>query len=353
MWRKIVLWVVLVGCGFQSNAVPGDGSPGSRDSAVVEVDAASDPKPASDARVAGDARVTVDASVPVDAAVDAPPAPAGCLGQWLAGDPKIASPSELMALTTTGQERDPWISADGLTLYFSRDPQGSVKSDVVRASRSSTTQPFGNVVVPANLNTNANETRASLTADDRTLVLSSDRDGQSDIYLATRNPSEIEFPSPTTDFTANVNMPAALHLDPFLNADGTRLYLAPFSPPGQSQRIVVATRTSGNPQFSTPVAVAGIASPGANDADPAVTADERIIVFSSNRGGGGGGKTDLWYATRSDLQHDFGAPRPIPKVNGGDEDGDPMLSADGCVLYFASTRKGGGNYHLYTAKLTP
>jgi hypothetical protein len=33
------------------------------------------------------------------------------------------------------------------------------------------------------------------------------------------------------------------------------------------------------------------------------------------------------------------------------DDGDPMLSADGCELYFSSTRTG-GDYDLYVAQIT-
>jgi Tol biopolymer transport system component len=41
---------------------------------------------------------------------------------------------------------------------------------------------------------------------------------------------------------------------------------------------------------------------------------------------------------------------PIPTVNGASNDGDPVLSADGCELYFASDRNG-GKYHLFHAEI--
>jgi hypothetical protein len=93
----------------------------------------------------------------------------------------------------------------------------------------------------------------------------------------------------------------------------------------------------------------------ASDADPAVSRDERVLVFSSGRLTGllATGRTNLWYATRGDPGADFGAPRPIPGVNGNEEDGDPRLSDDGCTLYFSTTRGPGNTRDLYSAVVTP
>ena len=148
---------------------------------------------------------------------------------------------------------------------------------------------------------------------------------------------------------ANVDNPGVNHYDPFLSADGRHLYYAPTVPPN-GQQIVMATRGDITANFSSGQVVTSIkaTSSGVKDADPAVSLDEKIIVFSSDRSGTTGG-TDLWYATRTDATQDFGAPRLIPNVNSDDNDGDPFLSADGCTLYFASERKTGDNFDLYTA----
>jgi hypothetical protein len=63
------------------------------------------------------------------------------------------------------------------------------------------------------------------------------------------------------------------------------------------------------------------------------------------------GGTNLWYATRQDPTQDFGLPEPIPMVNSDRDDGDPMLSADGCELYFTSNQLDVNNHDLYVARI--
>ena len=105
------------------------------------------------------------------------------------------------------------------------------------------------------------------------------------------------------------------------------------------------------PAVSVPRAVdiPGINLGSASSASPAVSIDERVIVFRSDRAGGIG-QYDLWYATRPSTAQDFGAPVLLPTVNTVDHDSDPMLSADGCELYFASTRSG-GDFDLFVTQV--
>lgn len=81
----------------------------------------------------------------------------------------------------------------------------------------------------------------------------------------------------------------------------------------------------------------------------AISEDERTIYFASNRPGGYGGK-DLYRVVK---QPDDSWSYPInlgPKINSaGHEDG-PHLSADGRVLYFSSTAHGSiGGYDIFRA----
>jgi Tol biopolymer transport system component len=73
------------------------------------------------------------------------------------------------------------------------------------------------------------------------------------------------------------------------------------------------------------------------DADPFLSADERVLLFGSSRDGGG----DLYYAVRDTPDLDFDPPAPLPGVNTAAEEGDPTMTDDGCELYFSSERAGG------------
>jgi Tol biopolymer transport system component len=82
------------------------------------------------------------------------------------------------------------------------------------------------------------------------------------------------------------------------------------------------------------------------DADPTLSADGRVILFSSNRTGDRD-SSNLWYATRLGNSGPFSEPKPIPDANSDNQDGDPWLSHDGCRLYFSSTRS--NDFDLWTA----
>jgi len=320
----------------------------------VAADAAIAIDGSSDAVVAIDA--ALDATLAIDAALDAPIATPSCLDQWLAGNPSLSGPAELTMLSTSGSERDPWVTPDGLTLYFSRDSTAGGNGDIFQATRASKSDPFSNANKVNNLSTNDDDDRPALNLDDETMIaLASDRDhrgtGGVDIYIATRTNATQGFGSPNRDHLGKVNAASSKNFDPFLNGDGLHLYFAPVVG-AQQQRIGVAARTAVDQDFATPSAVGGIrtATTTGDDADPALSQDERVIVFSSTRSGGSGG-TDLWFATRSGATGDFSNLKRVPNVNGDKNDGDPMLSADGCDLYFASTRNG-NDYDLFVAHIT-
>ncbi|MBC7977316.1 MAG: PD40 domain-containing protein [Myxococcales bacterium] len=326
VWRELLTCVVLCGCGFRSNAAPGDSGSGDPIDAVAE-----------DAPVADDATDTPAAS---------------CWDHWLAHDVFLEPPVELTQLSSNGQDRDPWISQDGLELYFAREPGMQGMSDVYFATRTSTAQPFANATEVTNLSSDMQDSRVSLTEDGLTLVMSSNRQGGAQIYLITRTSRAVGFGPPGQDGLSKVNGPGNSrdNYDPFLTADGGKLYLAPDPNGNEPQHIWVSSFDRDADEFLPPVKVPGInaADPGA-DADPALSLDERVIVFTSDRTGGEG-SGDLYYATRAAPTQPFSAPASMPNLNLSGGDGDPMLSADGCELYFASTRTG-GDYDLYVSRV--
>src|SRR5687767_13999361 len=97
VWRLTVLCVVLGGCGFESRLV---------DAALPPVDGL-------------DIDVPEIPDAEVDAMIDAPidaPAPVSCLERWRDGTITFLAPVEQMALSTSGAERDPWLSGDRLRI---------------------------------------------------------------------------------------------------------------------------------------------------------------------------------------------------------------------------------------------
>lgn len=315
--RRLGLCVVLVGCGFQSSRAPEGDAP-----------------PASDGAQGGDAP---DGAGP------------NCLAQWRDGPLKLSTPQKLSTLTGAGDDRDPWISADGRTLYFTSNRNGI--QEIFRATRMSPSEPFGPPERLVNLTvSNKDQEHAALTADERTLVLASNRNasGKFELFITLRPDTMTEFGSPNQDHLAMVNVRNANNQDPFLSSDGRTLYFTQDMDGPMHPRVVFATRLDTSSDFGQPNELGAINRSGGDNADPALALDERVIVFSTNRDGGEG-SLDLWYATRVDALHEFSSPGPIPMVNTGEDDADPMLSADGCQLYFASTFE--DDFNLYVSEV--
>jgi len=338
--RLAIVLCFASGCGFASRAASDGGVSSSGDGNLPQRDArAPDATPPDAAALDGAGSGSGD-----DGATD-------CFASWIDHAVQFTAPRQMTELsspitpTLMTSERDPWISQDGLRLYFSRSRGTQGGSDIYLATRPSLTASFGNPMDLLNLSGSSDDDRPALSSDELTIAIAREppaaSPGKAHILLARRDQPSAAFPSPDDVFTKAINADNADHLDPFLSRDGLRLYLAPTGAGGQ--QIMMATRASTGEGFSEPAAVRGVARVGAGNADPAVFDDERILVFSSTDITG----TNLWYATRSSAEAEFGTPRAIASLNTTASDGDPMLSADGCELYFSSTR--GSERHIYHA----
>lgn len=95
-----------------------------------------------------------------------------------------ASSQPLTTINTSGEDGWPYLTDDELTIYFSSDAAGSI--DLWTATRANKTDPFGPAVLVEVVNSPATEYDAEISADGTTLWFASDRNGNFDIYVATR-----------------------------------------------------------------------------------------------------------------------------------------------------------------------
>jgi len=96
-----------------------------------------------------------------------------------------------------------------------------------------------------------------------------------------------------------------------------------------------ATLCDPSTPFGTPAPVPGITLQGAEN--PRLSADETEIFFQVYDDVGA---ADIVHATRASALGGFGSPSWLTSVNSTMDDWDPMLSADGVTLVFASDRSG-------------
>ena len=335
MWHRLVLGLVvglvvglvLAGCGFRSPAVS-NGGPG-------------------DAAVDG----------PGGGSGDGSSAPPGCFGRWLDGSVAIDAMTvkEVTELSSTGLDLEPWVSNSGLHIYFSRDLAPPGHGDIYFASRDTPTGTFGAASPVTNLNTTGQEGRAWLTSDELAIALSTTHDGPLGIDMTTRMAGQ-QFGTPGSSHLAMVNAQGMGRLDPFLTDDLKRLYFSADTGPASKLQLWIATRAAATDDFDAVSLVPGSNGPsGVNSSaltefGPALYQDERLLLFS---GGGNEDTSELFYATRASAADGFdAAASKIPTVNTSFNEIDPVLSQDGCELYFASDRDSDGHYHLFRAQIT-
>ncbi|HEX3757650.1 MAG TPA: hypothetical protein VHW23_03050 [Kofleriaceae bacterium] len=321
MRNRLVLCLVLGGCGFRSAASGGPGDAGGSDAAI---DAPG------------------DGSGSDGAAAD-------CWSHWMNGSVAIdpASVQEIMELSTTADDRHPWISDSGLHMYFSRAAMSNGPGDIYFTSRDSATGTFVTPNPVVELNSNNDEERAWLTPDELTIAVSTAHDGPLQIHMTTRADDK-PFGTPNADHLAMVNAKGSLHLDPFLTADQLRLYWAANTQPNTRLELLVSTRTSTTADFGPPAEIAGIDDPSTNVGSPALYQGEQLLVFYTGKG-----SVDLMYATRLIATGSFGVQHKVPMVNTDGNELDPVLSPDGCELYFSSDRDPDKRFHLFHARVTP
>lgn len=90
------------------------------------------------------------------------------------------------------------------------------------------------------------------------------------------------------------------------------------------------------------------------DSQPILSADGQNLYFASDRSGGQGG-TDIWVARLADIRQDgtpvWGKPENLGSaINTAEDERSPFIGADGTTLYFASNGlEGFGGFDIYTS----
>ncbi len=152
--------------------------------------------------------------------------------------------------------------------------------------------------------------------------------GSWDIWVAKRETLESAWQEPVNLGPA-VNSSAG-EVEPSISPDGLELYLRLWD----DWNLRVCTRLSKNDPWSSPVKVGPPV--GSYDVfEPDISADGLSLYFGSFDRPGGYGDGDIWVATRTSTEDEWGEPVNLgPNVNGGGGDYGPSISSDGLALAF-------------------
>jgi hypothetical protein len=196
-------------------------------------------------------------------------------------------------VNTTYSEARPIVSGDGLTLYS--EFVDSTNIDIHVSTRSSVMTAFSGQMALAVIDTAAAEFNPWISQDGLTMYFTSDRDGFNDIFTATR-------PDTTSDFNTPIAVPelnsSAGDYMGALSADGLEIFIGSSRDTNlANDDIFHATRSTPTEAFGAPVKLTELSDPSTNEYPTWLSADRCQLMFSSNRAGGSGGY-DIWIASR-------------------------------------------------------
>jgi hypothetical protein len=303
----------------------------------------------------GDEGPSGEASSISDASLSDGPEEDGTLPNLDAGPPACSptspfgAPVLVAGLQSNATEGGLRLTPDELTGFFwSTRPGGPGTTNLYVATRPDRTAPFANVTLLSSLDVAGNQYDPTVTADALTLAFGSDRastDGTYDLFLATRATTAADFGGVTALSSLNTS---SNDQQPFLVPDGSEIY---FSSDRSGDSDIYRARLVGGGGFGAPSALTEINTAGIADEHPVVSADDLTMFFSSTRAGGVG-NIDVWTATRANVSTPFGGLTDVMPVNTASKDIPDWISPDGCRLYLHSDRDG-GSPHEYVASRSP
>lgn len=207
--------------------------------------------------------------------------------------------------------------------------------------------PFDPRPLSDSINTSAPESLPSLTADGNILVFTRMVNGQEDFYFSRRLPdgawSKAE---PLAGINTPYNEGAQC-----ISADGrTLVFNACNTPDGFGSCDLYLSRWE-NGRWSRPQNLGDPVNSKYLERQPTLSADGKVILFSSDRPGGYGGR-DIWL-TRLKPDGQWSPPVNLgPQINTAGNEDCPFFHADSRTLYFMSDgHPGMGGFDLFVSRL--
>ncbi|HEX4129012.1 MAG TPA: hypothetical protein VHZ24_03140 [Pirellulales bacterium] len=265
----------------------------------------------------------------------------------------------------------PSISGDGLTMVFVAHAKGDRyvgfgENDLWLVESSARDMPFGK---PVNLgdavNTAANETNPSLSADGLTLLFATDRPGGAgglDLWLAKRQSQREPFHG-AEPLIGPVNTVSA-EFGGTVSTDGLELiYFS--SPRGEGlggQDLWQSRRKDVASPFAAPTNLGPAVNSSLSEQHPWLSSDGRVLLFSSfeeRRDESGkiknlAGSGELWLAVRPNIEAPFGQRQSFaPLIASSEGESCPSATADGKLLFFNSNRRRVNDYVVWMSQRVP
>jgi len=254
-------------------------------------------------------------------------------------------------VNSPSSDGSPDISADGLTLHFdSMRGGGQGGWDIWTTTRPPGGDWTAPIPLPSPINSPSADAGPSMSADGLSLYFASDRPGSYgsfDLWVTTRKTKDDPW-EPPVNLGSTVNS-SDYDNHPSISPDGLSLYFDSARPDGADYDIWVSTRKTTQAPWGTPVNLGAVVNAFTIELSPSIWYDNRTLFFDSRLF-----DRDIWVAFREAPGGPWETAEPLGEpVNTWDFDTDPMLSADGSILYFASDRPGGAGQDLWQVPILP
>lgn len=256
-----------------------------------------------------------------------------------------SAPEPITGLGLSADVYSPALSADGLTMYVSANDGTGEIYVATRDDRGTVFHAAGTV---SEVSTpTSDESTPYLTADGLSLYFQSTRTGSvggRDIMVATRLTASSPFSAPT--FVTEVNSIENDHL-PWVSADQlTMLFVSTrFTPLAAGANLWIATRGSVDDPFGDISALPASLNTDEEEGRAAMT-DDGLTLYFTSESSSMFVDLDIWVATRQDTGSDFGTPESLLVLNSVSDDRDVTITQDGTEIFFSSGR-GGGDARIY------
>jgi len=250
------------------------------------------------------------------------------------------------------------LSYDGLELYFhSLRPGGEGDYDLWVLKRISVDEDWG---PPENLGPVVNgpteEGSPFISRDGLELYFHSNRTGGYAIYMTTRHSKDAPWQSPV-NLGSTVNSPFRDAAQPWISSNGLELYFGSSRPGGYGRGdIYVSTRATTEDPWDEAVNVGPAVNSPYDELFLSLSPDGLLLLFGETSAApwhpGGYGEADVWISRRASLSDPWqGRVNAGPNVNGPERENIPRISPDGRTLYFISRQT--GEWQNYQAPILP